>query len=372
MPSVSACTSEMSSAAVIKSRIRAQLGRQWQVGDRLPPVKELARQMGMGQSNTQVAVRELARDGLLVSRRRQGTFVASVPSHRGDELFVNTLSGRDVVVYCPSPVRGFIQRMIDAFTAAIEPTGALLRLVTTSVHGLFEIDPQADAAALFNPSLSEPIRCKPHQLLTIVSTTRFIPVVGHGAYDVVGIDDHQGGLLAGQMLLESGCRRPCFVGRQMKSDPSRFDVVSSARLHGFEDGWGHALPSDCLIRAAKYSPESGAKVFPQILDSEDRPDGVFAATDDIAFGLLIAADSHGLRPGEDLHIVGFDGQDQAVDADGVNLSTVKIPCELMGRRAARLLMERFNEPGRPVERLALECVARHGRTTRASGKSTTR
>src|SRR5689334_19497719 len=59
----------------IKSRLQRQLGRRWPGGTRLPPIKELAKQLKTGQTNTHRAVKELARAGLLVSRSGQGTFV---------------------------------------------------------------------------------------------------------------------------------------------------------------------------------------------------------------------------------------------------------------------------------------------------------
>ncbi|MCW5861305.1 MAG: substrate-binding domain-containing protein, partial [Caldilineales bacterium] len=93
---------------------------------------------------------------------------------------------------------------------------------------------------------------------------------------------------------------------------------------------------------------------------QPRPDAVFAASDDLAIGFLAAAAAHGLRPAEDYHLIGFDGQDLA----GNTLTTIKVPAMDMGRRAAQLLIERFDDPHKPARRVQLECTLRRGDTAR--------
>jgi len=353
-------------AAAIKGLLRKRLGRQWQVGDKLPPVKELARQLGTGQSNTHLAVQELARDGLLVSRRRRGTYVANLPASSEQQAHEDLLVGREIVLYGSGPVRQFIHRMMDAFADEIRSTGAAVRRMAMSDDGTADFDKHADALVLFNPTVTEAIRCQPNQLLSIVSSTRYVSVDEQSRYDVVGIDDHQGGVLAGRMLREAGCKRPCFVGREMNTDATRYDPISMARLHGFEDGWGEPLANAYLLKAKGYNLLSGGRSLRQFMTMDPKPDGIFAASDDLALGILAAAGSHGLTPGEDFQVVGFDGQDRGQQQGDVTLSTVKVPCEQMGRRAAQLLIERFKTPDRPNNRMTLECVTHHGTTTGAS------
>jgi len=348
---------DVSTSIAIKQILTSRLGKQWGVGDRLPPVKELAKQLGTGQSNTHLAVKSLVRDGLLVSRRRRGTFVADVP--KGTSL-------QDQVIVLRYSARQFHQRMAKAFADEIEHTGATVQHEVSSELAMVDIgiDEAADAVVYFNPPAAEPIRCRPNQFLSIVTTTRFVSVPDHARHDLVGVDEHQGGVLAGRMLRETGCKRPCFIGRHLDSDPSRFDATSSVRLNGFEEGWGEVLPGDRLIKAEAYNPVAGGYAFRSVLDMPDRPDGIFAASDEIAYGVLIAAGSHGLSPAKDYQLVGFDGQGRSDEFGGIKLSTVKVPCEQIGRRAARLLIERFSNPDRPIDRLSYECLAHHGQTTR--------
>ena len=67
-------------------QLRAQLSVMVAVGrlypaDRLPTVRDLARQMGLAPGTVARSYRELERDGVVVTRGRAGTFVADEPPH---------------------------------------------------------------------------------------------------------------------------------------------------------------------------------------------------------------------------------------------------------------------------------------------------
>lgn len=65
----------------IKREIRRLVDERWSPGDRVPTAAELARDLGVGLTNTYRAVKALADDGVLVTRVGRGTFVAE-PSRR--------------------------------------------------------------------------------------------------------------------------------------------------------------------------------------------------------------------------------------------------------------------------------------------------
>jgi len=339
-------------ADAIQQKLCERLGREWLVGDRLPPVKDLARQLGTGQNNTHLAVQAMTRTGLLVSRRRRGTFVASLPTG------TLPLEGRHISIHTSR--RRFHLRMAKAFTDVLKSTGAIVHMTDAPEA---EADHDADAVVYINPSAAKPISCPPHQILSLVATTRAVSAIERARYDMVCIDEHEGGAMAGRMLRESGCRRACFVGRQLESDPSRLDAISSVRLHGFEAGWGEPLPADRLIKVKTYNPMVGGQAFRAFRELTDRPDGVFAASDDLAYGFLIAAGSHGLMPARDFLLVGFDGQDLSEELGVTDLSTIRVPCEQLGQRAAQLMIDRFSDPDRPAEHVICRCEPHVGKTT---------
>jgi LacI family transcriptional regulator len=99
------------------------------------------------------------------------------------------------------------------------------------------------------------------------------------------------------------------------------------------------------------------------LELPDRPKAVFAAADDIAMGFLAAAASHGLEPGRDFTLIGFDGLEQTSDSTGRTLTTIDVPLEEMGSRAGQLLIERLANPSMTRQRLYLGCRLFVGKTT---------
>lgn len=81
--------------------------------------------------------------------------------------------------------------------------------------------------------------------------------------------------------------------------------------------------------------------------SRDRPPtAVFAMSDEMAFGAMRAMRARGVRPGEDLALVGFDNHDLSETLD---LSTVQQPLQGLGELAMRHILEsmRAKEPRPP-------------------------
>lgn len=71
--------------AQLRAQLTAQIGDgTLRPGDRLPPVRALAEELGIAPNTVARAYRELEADGLLVGRGRAGTFVTD-PAARGAE-----------------------------------------------------------------------------------------------------------------------------------------------------------------------------------------------------------------------------------------------------------------------------------------------
>ena len=85
---------------------------------------------------------------------------------------------------------------------------------------------------------------------------------------------------------------------------------------------------------------------------------LIAASDDMAMGVFDAARELGITVPDDLAIVGFDDIALARDLT-LPLSTVRIPLEEIGRRAATIILANGEpEPGTPPEVLPVELVRR--------------
>ncbi|MEA3334286.1 MAG: LacI family DNA-binding transcriptional regulator [Chloroflexota bacterium] len=103
----------------------------------------------------------------------------------------------------------------------------------------------------------------------------------------------------------------------------------------------HGLPIDeNLIVEVTFDETGGFQAMEQLLALPCPPTAVFASNDLLAIGALHAAHAAGLQVPRDLSIVGLDGI-FAASTTIPPLTTVAKPKEVIGRRAACLLLERI-------------------------------
>lgn len=178
----------------------------------------------------------------------------------------------------------------------------------------------------------------------------------------VGAAHEEGSFRAVSHLIESGCKRIGFLNGSPHFSPSR------ARLAGYERALRTAgiEPDPALVFAGNYSRTSGSRAASDVLAK--LPDGLFAANDRMAIGLIQRLRERGIRVPDDVRIVGCDDSDAAALFDPP-LSTVRVPFYEMGRIAAEMLLTRLPDWGREElifhEALETELVIR-----KSSGSAT--
>jgi LacI family transcriptional regulator, galactose operon repressor len=127
-----------------------------------------------------------------------------------------------------------------------------------------------------------------------------------------------------------------------------------ARVSGYRAALGaHGLPLDeSLIRDGDFSEDGGRYAMQSLLDGPRPPTAVFAASDVMAMGALVAIREAGLAVPENIAVVGFDDIPVA-RLITPRLTTVAPFQENLGVRAAEMLLERLNgtapEHGRSEE-----------------------
>jgi len=178
------------------------------------------------------------------------------------------------------------------------------------------------------------------------------------------IDDERGGRIATEHLVDLGHRRIGFVG-DLEHDT--FGFTSSERRHrGYLEALATAglVPREEYQRTGRHGRDTALAATMRLLDLDEPPTAVFAASDTQALGVLQAARERGLRVPEDLSVVGFDDIGVAALVD---LTTVRQPLVESGREAARVVVEQIKDPARVAERheMPLELVVR-GTTTHAA------
>jgi LacI family transcriptional regulator len=180
---------------------------------------------------------------------------------------------------------------------------------------------------------------------------------GVPALDVptIGATNWAGGMSATEHLLALGHWRIGFI-----TGPKQL-LCSRARLDGYRaalDAAGVPLDED-LLQPGDFYTESGFAGGRRLLELPDPPTAVFAASDQMAFGVYEAVRRRGLRVPEDVSVIGFDDLPESRWASPP-LTTVRQPLVQMGSVAARtvLRMSRGEQIDSPRVELATELVAR--------------
>jgi LacI family transcriptional regulator len=165
----------------------------------------------------------------------------------------------------------------------------------------------------------------------------------------VATDNALGGYLATRHLIDSGRRRLAFVGGP--------DVLRP--VHDRRAGWHRALAEAGLSPVREVQPpainqKDGWQIGPDLAADvrAGRVDGVVAASDLLAAGLLLALRAEGIAVPDDVAVIGYDNN-QAVWDLPVPLTTVAQPGEQMGREAARLVLDEAGNPAHHHEAVVL-------------------
>jgi LacI family transcriptional regulator len=150
----------------------------------------------------------------------------------------------------------------------------------------------------------------------------------------VQIANRAGGAIAATHLLELGHERMVFVGLV----PGVSSIAS--RHDGFRDAVAASVRRNHLdvVRCKSLSYHESHAHTRDLLKGDPRITAVFGANDEVAAGVMRAARELGRRIPDDLSVVGFDDIIMAQYTDPP-LTTVGVPKEQLGRRAASLLVD---------------------------------
>lgn len=146
----------------------------------------------------------------------------------------------------------------------------------------------------------------------------------------VSIDDVSGGRQAAEHLMASGCRSLAFVGGPLPVQQVA-DRIAGAR---------QVAPALEVIEVAERSIAAGRAVGAAIAarPGHERPDGVFAANDVLALGILQALFAGGVSVPHEVALVGYDDNEFA-EASLIPLTSVRARHEEFGATAVDLLFE---------------------------------
>jgi LacI family repressor for deo operon, udp, cdd, tsx, nupC, and nupG len=163
-----------------------------------------------------------------------------------------------------------------------------------------------------------------------------IPDAAVGRYELdiphVAVDDAAAAECAVTHLIDMGHTRIAFVGGPLDS------TTVEDRHDGYQAALNRAgIPvDDELVVQVPMSLEGGSRAADQLVACGAVFTAAFAATDEVAFGVVSGLRGCGLRVPEDVSIVGMDDVPMASHADPP-MTTIRVPARELGRAAWHLL-----------------------------------
>lgn len=158
----------------------------------------------------------------------------------------------------------------------------------------------------------------------------------------VWMDNDKGGRIATQHLLNIGCQHLIHVSGPEDSPSAK------ARWQGFEKTIvnGRTLNSSLTgeLIQGNFRFEGGYEIGSSLLRSKNRPDGIFAANDLMAIGIIQAARSCGVDVPGELAVIGYDNIAMC-EYVFPSLTTIAQPGYAMGRAAFQLLKQQLGADG---------------------------
>jgi LacI family transcriptional regulator len=162
-------------------------------------------------------------------------------------------------------------------------------------------------------------------------------------WDLLALDNQNGGRLATEHLIALGHRSIAFFGGHADSSSCR------QRRAGYLEAMqaaGLDTPPDLQIECIPIRTEAAHRCA-ALFEGEHRPTAAVCYNDAVALGLMLGLQQHGRRPGHDFAVTGFDDIAEAA-LMMPSLTTLSTDPRGRGRQAASLILQRLNDPHAPA------------------------
>ncbi|MFY9512214.1 MAG: LacI family DNA-binding transcriptional regulator [Rubrivivax sp.] len=239
------------------------------------------------------------------------------------------------------PSAAFVGGVQRGATLACRDAGYHL-VVESLGTGAPDIDEQVDRMlAALRPDgmiLTPPLCDDPRVLATVNAARTPCVLISPGntqpAMARVLMDDVRAAEELGNLLVSLGHERIGFI----EGAPDQ--AAAAWRRRGFEQALrAHGLALDpALVLRGDFTFPSGEAAAHALLSQRQPPTAVFASNDDMALGVLAAAQRLGIQVPQDLSIVGFDDS-PAASLVWPALTTVRQPVGAMAAAAVQMLID---------------------------------
>lgn len=171
--------------------------------------------------------------------------------------------------------------------------------------------------------------------------------------DHVGIRNAEATATATGYLAGLGHRHIAFMGG------TDMTIIRRERIDGYERTMARDGLGPSVIWDSEGTKAAGMEAMTELLRVHPETTAVVCNGDMVALGACLALARSGLAPGKHVSVIGFDDiQDAAVATPP--LTTMAVSPQKLGRRLARMLLDRIQEPDMPptVSEVSAELVVR--------------
>lgn len=340
-------------ADLMRGAIRARV---YQPGDRIESERSLAKRSRLSQPTVTRALKDLAKEGLVVRRPGSGTYVTPQPDNHARRLKKIGVSYYNI--HTP-----YFERLYAGIKAAAQEEGIELSVIPAGIQFeqedrvIAELESQGVDGIIAVPFGTELMQ---RELMRLINAG--MPVASIGVHmpqlpcDTVGFDHEMAGQLVGKHLLEQGHQRLAFLCPQfLYPDTSSLDMITGVRQAART--YDLSLDDDQIIQLPTiFEDEHDPKVRKKLVtafkaDPATRPTALICSTDGLAHFAYTVLGSMGLRIPRDVSITAGGDLPIASQLDPP-LTTVAWPLERIGSATVRLLIDRHNYPDRrPIHRV---------------------
>ena len=342
--------------SVIEETLRHEilLGK-YAVNERFPSEQMLVRRFKVARATVSQALAALKRAGIVRTRPGSGTYVAPLARGKGAIGLIVPGRGRGEIF---EPICQAIEEEVKKLGYSVVACGRLQggaderkRQVVDFANRCAE---EHVAGVIVEPiELVPDCRVTTDEVLSLLDEME-IPVVlidrdvtdtERSAYDLVGIDNFDAGSRLGELMVAAGAKRVAFLHFRESASTIR------RRLRGVAQSvidaglrWGRRNVIELQL--------GDAHALAEVMQGRNPPEAIVCANDRTASFVIQTLSAIGLKVPEDVRVSGFDDLAYARGSK-TQLTTMRQPCEELGRVALRTLVERILHPELPPRKILL-------------------
>nr|WP_180349967.1 GntR family transcriptional regulator [Bacillus sp. D386] len=345
-------------------QVKMEIKKLIEEGDYIPDQRisseySLTQQFGVSRHTVRKAINDLVNEGWLYTEQGSGTFCADRNTNQPSEKTIALLTTYISNYIFPSIINGVESYLSSkGYTLLLYSTNNDLNkeklcLENISNRGIAGLIVEPTKSNYYNPNLKYYLNLERKKIPYLMINAYYPELHPYR----LTVDDELGAYMATEHLIKLGHGR---IAGIFKTD----DQQGVKRMQGFIKAHREysipILPNMILPCTTIEKDKVLNEEFMGLLNSEQRPTGLFCYNDEIALSALDVIREYGISVPDDLSIVGFDDSNLAT-ASEVKLTTIRHPQFEMGRQAAETIIQLIENKvdGDPSIRYKPELILRN-------------